>query len=172
MDQTAQKIKGLENDIRSADGASLEKARQIGELLAEQKRRSGDGEWEPWLRKNLGWKKTQAVLYIRISRYWEEVKDCGSIRKADARIKAMRKGLKGEKTPQSTARRTSESGASKSAATPAVADQGKPKPTPTFLRLKRLVDEGIYNVHNHTDCRAFQDQVRAALQALIKELGY
>ena len=50
---------------KKAFATGIERAIEVGRLLAEEKTRHGHGEWIPWIAKNLEFNRFQAAGYLR-----------------------------------------------------------------------------------------------------------
>jgi hypothetical protein len=52
---------------------ALHKAKRVGELLANMKKRQNHGQWSAWLKKNFHASRETARLYVRIWRRWSKI---------------------------------------------------------------------------------------------------
>ena len=62
----ASEINRLHAEILAAARTSIPNAIRIGELLSEEKRRAGHGNWLHWIKANLEFNERTARNYIRI----------------------------------------------------------------------------------------------------------
>jgi hypothetical protein len=76
---TAKKINDLHNDLVGIMSRGIEKAVEIGQLLADKKAELKHGEFTPWVKSNLVFTDRTARNYMKLYENREKVLQAGSI---------------------------------------------------------------------------------------------
>jgi hypothetical protein len=71
--EIAAQINAGHQQVQNAIRASLERARDVGQLLIKAKGQCQHGQWLPWLKANVKFSERTAQNYVNVAKRWNEI---------------------------------------------------------------------------------------------------